>query len=107
MTLPMMHIPNPLVLGSELAHTLLYWPHAESEVPVVVGFDIDGFKALAIKSVHVDYGRGEWGPDILAELDELQVADLATAVCLTLAWDGRGCRDERNQAGYAPRPWLV
>lgn len=105
MTLPLMYIPNPMVLGSHDARTTLYWPDAETEVPVVVGFDIDGFKRISIQSVHHDYGRNEWGPDIQAELDEIQLADLAQAVCLTLVWDKKP--DIRDMPGYAPAPWLV
>lgn len=105
MTLPLMHIPTPQVLGSNDCRTTLYWPESDSEVPVIVGFDIDGYKDICIQSVHVDYGRNSCGPDIQETLDEMQIADLEHAVCLQLPWDRKP--DERDEPGYAPAPWLV
>lgn len=97
-------IQNPPTKGSYMGFTTLYRPEADAEVPVVVGYDIDGYKQLCIQSVHTDFGGGEWGADIQNELAELQVDELANQLCLQIDWRPRDARDLPN---YAPHPMHV
>lgn len=92
---------SPAVLGDRMGWTTLYRSEIDADVPVVVGYDIEGYKQVFIQSVHVDYGRGEWGPDIKAELDETQLADLSHHVVLQcVEWKPERDQDRPN---YAPR----
>lgn len=102
MTAPALIRPTgPKIEGSDYTSATYYDEVVDAEIPVLVGYDIEGFRKIAIQSVHHDHGRSGWGPDMLSTLSEMQVDELAAEVCRKLPWDKR--RDERDQAGYAPR----
>jgi hypothetical protein len=70
-------------MDHERAH--LYDPENDTETLVVVGFHIDGYKRLDIRSVRVDQRVG-LGPEIIDMLDESQLDDLHGELVGKLQW---------------------
>lgn len=80
---------NPTLPGRYVRHAVAYFEDTDTELDVIVSFDIDGPEEVCVQSVHPDLGAEGWGHDIFKSLDAEQLDSLRLQCIDKVEWRGK------------------